>query len=193
MELIDIAESHGFDLYRTTDSEFQQRTFQTLRGRRKVVLVYCDAPRELTSGNEAVDYNVAKHVAYRFNQNRIKVIDPDRVYEWLDTHDGRRKSAEIGKHFNVDYVIQIDAKDFTLFERRSPELFRGMADFVVHVTKMDSTRSSGNVIYSAAVKSVFPADGAVSVEAVSLANFRKKYMSVLSDEIGRRFYRSRTE
>jgi hypothetical protein len=191
VELIDFAESQGFDL--PTDSEFQQLTFQTLRGRRKVVLVYCDVPQELTSEIEAVDYDVTKHVAYRLNQNRIKVIDPDLVYDWLGTQDRRPKSAEFGKHFNVDFVIHIDLIDFTLFEGNSPDLFRGMANCVVHVTKMDPTRSIGNVIYSTAVESAFPADAAVSAKTVSLADFRKKYMSVLSDEIGWRFYRSRTE
>jgi hypothetical protein len=193
LDLVDIAESHGFDLYRTPDSEFQQLTFQTLRGRRKVVLVYCDAPQELTSRNEAVDYDIAKHVSYRLNQNRIKVIDPDRVYEWLGENDTWRKRVAIGAHFKVNYVVHIKLKDFDLFENNSTEQFRGRAACTVSVETAHATEARWNVIYAKPVELVFPADGAVSAKTSSLGEFRKEYISVLSDEIASRFYRSRSE
>jgi hypothetical protein len=172
----------------TTDPDFHQKTKQSLAGKTKVVLVYCYAAKELKWDNEAVDYELAKHVAHRLNNNKIKVIDPDLVYDWLDKNDKWRKTAEIGKHFKVDYVVHIDIKDYSLFEAHSANLYRGRADIIVNVVKMDEDKRDGNVIYTTPVKSFFPTRSPVDSNVMSFAEFKKHYLSALSDEIGKLFY-----
>ena len=60
-------------------SRLRRKTKQSLADKGKKTLVLCYAPTELKWDNEAVDQELAKHVAYRLNMNKIKVIDPDRV------------------------------------------------------------------------------------------------------------------
>ncbi|MGE5194907.1 MAG: hypothetical protein ACM3U2_20640 [Deltaproteobacteria bacterium] len=178
----------------TTDPDFHVQTKQELRGKngKNLVLVYCFAPKELKWDNESVDYDIAKHVAHRLLQNKIKVIDPDQVYAWLDKNDKWRKTSEIGRHFKVDYVVHIDVKDYTLFETNSPNLYRGQADIIVNVVKMNEEKSDGHVIYTAPVKSAFPTRGPKDCSEISFAEFKKHYLSELSDEIGRLFYPKET-
>jgi hypothetical protein len=176
----------------STDPDFHQKTKQTLADKTKVVLVYCYAGKELKWDNEALDYDVAKHVAHRLNSNKIKVIDPDLVYDWLDKNDKWRKTAEIGKHFRVDYVVHIDVKDYSLFEPHANNLYRGRADIIVNVVKMDEDKRDGNVIYTTAVKSFFPTRSPVDSNVMSYAEFKKHYLSALSDEIGKLFYPKET-
>jgi len=174
----------------TTDPDFHVRTKQTLEGKNKknVVLVYCFAPKELKWDNESVDYDIAKHVAHRLLQNKIKVVDPDQVYAWLDRNDKWRKTAEIGKHFKVEYVVHIDVKDYTLFETNSPNLYRGQADIIVNVVKMNEDKTDGHVIYTAPIKSAFPTRAPKDSSEISFAEFKKNYLSALSEEVGRLFY-----
>ncbi len=176
----------------STDPDFHIRTKQTLEGKNTKVLVYCYAPKELKWDNEAVDFDLAKHVAHRLNANKIKVIDPDLVYDWLDKNDKWRKTAELGKHFRVDYVVHIDVKDYSLFEANSPNLYRGRADIIVNVVKMDEDKRDGNVIYTQAVKSFFPTRAPVDSNVMSFSEFKKHYLSELSDEIGKLFYSKET-
>jgi hypothetical protein len=176
----------------TTDPDFHQKTKQTLADKTKVVLVYCYAAKELKWDNESVDYDLAKHVAHRLNNNKIKVIDPDLVYDWLDKNDKWRKTSEIGKHFRVDYVVHIDLKDYSLYEPNSSNLYRGRADIIVNVVRMDEDKRDGNVIYTAPVKSFFPTRSPVDSNIMSYAEFKKHYLSALSDEIGKLFYPKET-
>jgi len=172
----------------TTEPDFDLKTKQSLVGKDKTVVVYCYAGKELKWDNEALDYDVAKHVAYRLNNNTIKVIDPDLVYDWLANNDKWRKTAEIGKHFRVDYVVHIDVKDYSLFEPHAANLYRGRADIIVNVVKMDNDKRDGSVIYTTPVKSLYPTRSPVDSNVMSYADFKKHYLSALSDEIGRLFY-----
>jgi hypothetical protein len=178
----------------STDPDFHVRTKEHLQGAngKNVVLVYCYAPKELKWDNEAVDYDIAKHVAHRLLQNKIRVIDPDQVYDWLDKNDKWRKTSEIGKHFKVDYVLHIDVKDYSLFEPNSANLYRGRSDIIVNVVKMNESKTDGHVVYTAPVKSYFPTRGPKDSSEMSFAEFRKHYLSELSDEIGRLFYPKET-
>jgi hypothetical protein len=176
----------------SSDPDFHVRTKQDLAGKHKIVLVYCYAPKELKWDNEAVDYDLAKHVAHRLNAKGIKVVDPDRVHAWLDKNDKWRKTAEIGKAFKVDYVVHIDLKDYSLFEPNSSNLYRGRADVIVNVVKMEDDKRDGNVIYTTPLKSNFPTRAPVDSNVMSFTQFKKHYLSALSDEIGKLFYSTET-
>lgn len=172
-----------------TDPDFHHRTNkESLAGKNKSTVVYCYAAKELKWDNEAVDYEIAKHVAYRLMSKDIKVVDPDRVQAWLDKNDKWRKTAEIGKAFKADYVVHIDVKDFSLFEANAQNLYRGRADIIINVVKMDDDKKDGNVIYTNPLKSFFPLRAAVDSNQMSFAEFKKHYLSALSDEIGKLFY-----
>ena len=176
----------------SSDPDFHVRTKQDLKGKNKVVLVYCYASKELKWDNEAVDYDLAKHVAHRLNAKGIKVVDPDRVQAWLDKNDKWRKTAEIGKAFKVDYVVHIDLKDYSLFEPNSANLYRGRADVIVNVVKMDDDKRDGNVIYTTPLKSNFPTRSPVDSNVMPFTQFKKHYLSALSQDIGKLFYSTET-
>jgi hypothetical protein len=172
----------------SSDPDFHIRTKQSLKGKNKVVLVYCYASKELKWDNESVDYDLAKHVAHRLLQNEIKVIDPDKVHAWLDKNDKWKKTSELGKAFKVDYVVHIDVKDYSLFEPHSQNLYRGRADLIVNVVKMDEDKKDGKPIYTTTIKSHFPTRSPVDSNVIPFSQFKKHYLSALSDEVGKLFY-----
>lgn len=170
------------------EPDFSTQTGQKLEGKDKTVLVMCYAPTELKWDNDKVDYELAKHVAHRLNLNKIKVIDPDRVHAWLDKNKDWHKTVEVGAEFKVDYIVHVDLKEYSLFEEHSSDLYRGRADVVVSVYKMDDDKSDGNLIYSKDLISRFPSNTPVDAYSCSYDNFKKAYQSKLSREIGMLFY-----
>lgn len=177
----------------TVEPDFHKKTKkESLAGKGKVTLVYCYASKELKWDNESVDYDLAKHVAYQLNGNKIKVVDPDRVYAWLDKNSRWNKPSEIGAAFKVDYIVHIELIDYSLFEVNTTFLNRGRADCVVNVIKMDSDRKDGEVIYTHPIKSNFPINGPVDSNSMPQNEFKKRYLSFLSDQIGRLFYATET-
>src|SRR5579863_10478823 len=171
-----------------SDPDFHQKTKETLDGWNKLTLVYCFASKEIKWDHESVDFDVAKHVAYRLNSRTIRVVDPDPAYAWLDKHDRWRKTSEIGAAFKADYVVHIDIKDYSLNEPNTNTLYRGQADCIVNVVKMDENRTDGTVIYTVPIKSSFPKNGPVDQSAMPITEFKKRYLSALSHEIGKLFY-----
>ena len=172
------------------EPDFDKQTGKSLAAKGKIILVYCYAPDELKWDNEALDYEIAKHVAHRLNLRDIRVVDPDRVHAWLDKNHNWDKAAEIGAAFGVDYVVYVDIKEYSLFEEHSTSLYRGRTDAIVSVVEMDKDHKDGTGIYSKELASRFPTRAPVSVDTYPYNGFKKMYLSRLSDEIGMLFYES---
>ena len=83
-----------------------------------------------------VDKDIAKYVSHRLFQHKITVIQPDRVQDWLDRHDDWDKPDEIGEATGATHVVFIDVHKYNLFEENSHDLFRGRAEVLVSVFKM---------------------------------------------------------
>lgn len=179
------------------EPDFEIKTKKTLAKRGTKVLVLCYAPKELKWDNEAVDYELAKHVAYRLNGHNIKVIDPDRVHAWLDQNDDWDTPDQIGNQFDVDYIVYIDMKEYGLYEEGSSQLYRGKTEAILSVIEMDKRDKhnpdavrKGHPIYSKDISSRFPTSVPVSADQYAYSDFKKLYLSTLSEEIGTKFYES---
>jgi len=175
------------------EADFHQQTKQSLEGKKKTTLVMCYAPTELKWDNDDVDFALAKHVADRLKEHDIQVVDPDRARAWLEQNRDWKKSAEVGAEFEVEYILMIDLKDYSLFEEHSSDLYRGRADAMITVIKMDDDKKDGDLIYSKQIVSRFPTQAPVSVYAERYDDFKKLYLQTLSQEIGRQFYDTENE
>ena len=136
---------------------------------------------------ENIDQELSKYVSFRLFQHKIQVINPDRIKAWLDENRDWDKPEEIGVAFETDYVVYIDLNEFTLYEEGSASLYRGRSEAVVSVWKMDPDGSSEK-IFSKEKISRYPVHQPVSTSEESYTNFKARYLSRLSDEIGRFFY-----
>ena len=170
------------------EPDFQIQTSQKLQKNDTTTLVICYAPTELKWDNDTVDYDLAKHVAYRLSEHDIRVVDPDRVHAWLGNNKAWHKVAEVGAEFKVDFIVHIDLKDYSLFEEHSADLYRGRAGAMITVIKMDDDKNEGETIYSKEIVSRFPRHAPISVYQQSYDNFKKQYLSNLAEQIGKLFY-----
>jgi len=174
----------------TIEPDFHKKTKLWLSEKGKTVAIICYAPKALKWDNEAVDVEVARAVAIRFNEHKIRVFDPDRVQAWLDQNPDYDKVTELAAAYKLDYVVHIDIKDYSLFAPASSDLYQGRCDAVVNVFKMNEEKTDGDLVYTTEIRSRFPSRAEKSVYDIGQEDFRNYYLSALSDEIGKKFYES---
>jgi hypothetical protein len=167
--------------------DFDKLTKESLTDKDVKVAVVCFAPDEIRLNFIDVDKDVAKYVSHRLFQHSIKVIQPDRVQDWLDRHDDWDKPDEIGEATGATHVIFIDVHKYNLFEENSHDLFRGRAEVMVSVFKMQKG-DQAEKIYTKELTSLYPLSAPRSTSEISYDRFRRQYLGRLSEEVGRLFY-----
>ena len=135
--------------------DFDKLTKESLTDKGVKVAVVCFAPDEIRLNFIDADKDVAKYVAHRLIQHSIKVIHPDRVQDWLDRHDDWDKPDEIGEATGATHVVFIDVHKYNLFEENSHDLFRGRAEVLVSVFKMQKG-DQAEKIYTKELTSLYP-------------------------------------
>lgn len=171
----------------SVEPEFDKETKECMTDKDVRVLVVCFAPKDIKYNFESVDYELAQYVAFKLHEHKIKVVPPDMVKGWLEENKEWDNPEEIGAVFKVTYVIYIDLNEFTLYEEGSPHLYRGRAEGIVSVWKMDD-EGHGEKIFSAEKTSKYPVHQPVSSSDKTYSTFKGEYLTRLSEEIGRLFY-----
>lgn len=169
------------------EPDFDALTGKSMSEKDIKVAVVTYAPTNLKWDFPEIDKEVGKYVAYRLVENHIKVINPDKIQEWLDKHPEWDKPEEIGRDFGCDYVIYIDMSLFSLYEENSTTLYRGRSESYISVFEMDE-EGYGEKIYSKEVISKYPIRAPRSTSEMSLGVFKREYLGRLSKEMGWLFY-----
>ena len=171
----------------SVEPDFDRWTKNSMTDKGVTVAIVCFAPKEILLNNFKVDQSLSKYVANRLYQHRIKVINPDRIFAWIDQNPNWERAVEIGEAFGVTYVINIDLESYTLYEQNSANLYRGRSQAHVQVWEMDDD-GEGEKIYEKSLNSIYPLAAPRPTSQESLSTFRRKYLDRLSEEIGRLFY-----
>ena len=171
----------------SVEPEFDSQTKESMTDKEVTVAVVCFAPNEVLYGFENVHHELAKYVTFRLSEHKIKTVPPDYVKGWLEENKDWDKPEEIGAYFKATYVVYIDLNEFSLYEEGSASLYRGQAEAIVSVWKMDDG-GEAEKIFSAEKISKYPAQQPISTSEETFTNFKARYLSRLSDQIGRFFY-----
>ena len=171
----------------SVEPKFDEETKESMTDPDVRVVVVCFAPDEIKHSFESIDHELALYVTHRLHEHNIKVVPPDLVKGWLEENKDWDKPEEIGAHFKVTYVIYIDLNVFSLYEQGSPHLYRGKAESIVSVWKMDEDNHAEK-IFSQEKVSKYPIHQPVNSGDKTYSTFKGEYLSRLSDEIGHFFY-----
>jgi hypothetical protein len=172
----------------TVEPEFDKQTKECMTDKDVTVAVVCFAPTEVRYSFDNIDHELAKYVSFRLAEHKIKVVPPDSVRVWLEENKEWDKPEEIGAAFKASYVIYIDLNEFSLYEEGSATLYRGRSEAIVSVWKMDEEGTTADKIFDMKKTSKFPQQQPISMSEETYPNFKGRYLSRLSDEIGRFFY-----
>ena len=171
------------------EPDFDRETGDSLVGSESKVAVICYADPKIKLKYSKVDVEVATYVTRLMQINRINVIEPDMVRAWLDAHPDWETAAEVGRALKADYVIEIEIRDFDLYEPHSTTLFRGRTTAYLNTYKLHGDKPAERV-FSRDVNFMFPTKVPRSAyESTELA-FKREFLSRLGEEIGFMFYPS---
>lgn len=170
------------------EPDFDSMTGESLSAPDMKAVVVCYAPTELKWDFEMIDHEIASAVTARLAQNHVTVMHQESVRAWMDENPEWERPEEIGTAFDVDYVVDIEINDFSLYEENSTTLYRGRTEAFVHVIKMDRETGEGDRIYTKELNVVFPISVPRAAADQSFMSFKREYLSRLSESIGWLFY-----
>ena len=158
--------------------------FSGLKNKR--VAVVCRPVIELQYSNGGVSSDVARQVGLLLKQHlrKIDIVDPDEVAEWTDNKGDWNDYREVGEGLDADLVVGIDLQSFNIYQGQT--LFQGKAQASVTVYDMEE---GGKVVFQKKMpQAVYPPNTGVPTSERTEDDFRRQFIAVLGDEIGRYFY-----
>jgi hypothetical protein len=160
--------------------------YNGLRGKRVVVVcrpsphvqfTFTSVPKELASGVGALLQNKV---------DRIHVVKQREVDEWVDSNnlDGF-DYVQIGKQLKADMVVGIDLEEFSLAMDQT--LYQGKATISMAVYDMHR-KDKESVWEKHLAQIVYPPSTPIAAADMPESQFRRKFVKVLGDMVGRHFY-----
>jgi len=150
----------------------------------KRVVVVCRPMTSSLYAHPGVSKEISRQIGRLLaaNVRKIEVIDQRKVDEWIDTNTWDEYS-EIGKALEADLVVGVDLEAFSIYEGQT--LFQGKADYAIQVYDC----KQGEVVFERfPPQSVYPPNHMVSTSSMQERDFRREFIRMLADEIGRHFY-----
>lgn len=156
--------------------------YEGLKG--KKVAVVCRQLTSLQYRDSTVPRDLAARVGSLLTQNgkKIEVIDQQQVSEWTDENSWD-DFTQIGKALEADVVIGIELEDFKLHQGQT--LYQGRANVQIKVYDV----KEGKLVFEKTPKpSVYPPNTGIPASEKQESQFRREYLGILAEEIGRHFY-----
>lgn len=180
-------------------AEFTKLTSVDLSKGTKTVLVICSTPESVDEDVSTLRYDLVKGITRRLKLNGVKVINPDRIAEWMDDNDGVSITefsgnvtgvSELARDFETDYIAWIDVQKFYLHEPNSTKLLRGHTSGYIRVFKVDDHggQRSALKIYQNEFALTYPQLQGISEEGRSMIVFQNDYLNNLCTHLAERFY-----
>jgi hypothetical protein len=153
--------------------------------REKKVVVVCRPLADLTYRDTCVAEDLAHQLAILLQRNvpKIEVIDQRKVEQWTDENTWD-EYTDIGDALEADMVVGVDLRDFTIYQGQT--LFQGKANVTLSV--YDCADGHRSVFERELPQAVYPPNAQIPTSDRLETEFRREFVHVLADQIGRHFY-----
>jgi hypothetical protein len=151
----------------------------------KRVLVVCRPLADLEYRDTSVARDLARQLSLLLRQNvsKIEVIDQREVARWTDENTWD-EYTEIGEALGAEMIVGVDLQDFTVYQGQT--LYQGRATVVLRV--YDCANAEEIVFEKELPPTVYPPNTGVPTSEKLEGEFRREYVQILADQIGRHFY-----
>jgi hypothetical protein len=145
---------------------------------------------EVQTADRELCERLAQEMKKRFDANRekIKIVPYYKVKSFLNKDPDVTLSdkREIGRHFNADYVINLEINSMTFYEGSYRQLFRGKTEIMVTVFDLKAEDGEGPV-HNDIYRTEYPTQGPLDAGNESVLSFRTMFMARLARELSRWF------
>ncbi len=151
----------------------------------KKVAVVCRPMIDLEYSNSNAAKDLAKQVGILLGQNvsEIVVISQDKVLEFTDENLWD-EYTQVGDALGAEIVLAIDLQSFKIYQGQT--LYQGRAAAAICV--YDCTNGGAIVFEKQLPQAIYPPNALVPTSEKPEAEFRREFVRVLADQIGRYFY-----
>jgi len=167
--------------------------FDKLPGHRTAVLVW--TPPETLFDYPFARLELATYVADKLvsemaaNKTEIDMVDPLDVEDFL----GKTPNADVdprlvGKHFKVDYVINIEVVEFQIRDPDRPQFLRGRIQASVAVHDIGADPDLPQSYELTPVQTTYPDTAPVLMSPTNSLLIREQTYRKFGEEIARKFY-----
>jgi hypothetical protein len=150
----------------------------------KKVAVVCRPITSLHYQDSHVARDLAGEVGKLLHENnkKITIVDPRKVEQWCDENSWD-EFPEVGKAVKAEIVVGIDLEHFDIYQGQT--LYQGQAAVTVRVYDC----KDGKVLFEKTPKQcVFPPNACVPTSEKPASQFRREFLKVLANQVGRLFY-----
>ena len=157
--------------------------YKGFKGKRVAVVCRPMVQLQYSAGNVSNELAAELGRLIRSNVKKVNIVEPERVAEWTDEHDWD-DFTEIGQALNADLVVGIDLRQFEIYQGQT--LYQGKAKATVTIYDI---ADNGRVVYQKTLpQTIYPPNTGIPTSEKPADEFRRQFLSVLADEIGRHFY-----
>jgi hypothetical protein len=157
--------------------------FKDLKGSKTAVV--CRPLVELQYSSSSAAEQLARVTGLLLNSRvrKIEIVNPQKVETWTDEHDWE-DFTEVGKAMKADHVLGIEIEEFKLYQGQT--LYQGRARVKVTVHDM---KENGELVFERSLPEIiYPPNAGIPTSEKAEEEFRKQFIGVVADRIGRFFY-----
>ena len=170
-----------------------------LTGKRVVVVTH--AVSGALGEFQSIDREITREIVSIFRERikKIDVVDPDKVWKWLEAHPNWTDQAEIAKAFEAEVVVFLEVEGFQIQSPNDINVFQGEAKTHILVTALEYPKNSkgrlikdqpkeAKQIYDEYRDTEFPRRGPIPFDTgVSRGAFKNRFVKVVAAEISWHF------
>lgn len=151
----------------------------------KLVAVVCRPPSSMQFQDPRLARDLAQEVGKMLKEkgSKIKLVETSKIEGWCDANSWD-EFHEVGKAVEADVVVGIDIDQFELYQGQT--LYQGRAN--VSLVVQDCKANGTTLFQKALPQAIYPPNAVISTSEKPVAQFRREFMLVLADKIGRTFY-----
>lgn len=145
------------------------------------VLIICNAPHGIRSRFPSLEIDVVDRMTRNLETRGISLISSDDVAAWYDDQGEWGDFSALAEHFDADFVINVELREFTYQVPDSPNLLQGTAEGRITAWRTDeSTRRSARTAFDRTFKLIYPRTYPVTRENRSDDIFLQGFMDELA-------------
>jgi hypothetical protein len=171
----------------------------SLKGKRVVVIA------STSSSSQGQFPSLERDLVREFTQQlrnkvkRIDVVNPDKVWEWVENHPNWTDPAEVAEKHEADMAIYLEVEEFQVQKPGDLNVFEGTSKVHIKVIERAHPKNSrgrsltdqpkeARTIYDQYVDSQFPRRGPIdAASGVSRDVFKNKFLQIVAVECSWQF------
>ena len=181
-----------------------QVTCIKLEDQTHTVHLACVAPASVLHQYDALQMDVVEQVARQLRRRDVPVTSPDKVAMIVDDLGGLSDPRELAAEFDEGLLVFVNIEQFSLSDSGDSHLHRGRiaGEVIAYEIRPDidpddptahdeNNRTEPVEVFRQEVRVVYPETHPIPLDQMSAPMFKRKFLTRLSDEIGRKLYRFR--